>query len=147
MTVQNLSIIAIVFAYFAAGSTAHSQVNFVDTFYFEQGVASLDAQTLIKVKKLLTLNYQNVSIMPFHGSEDSISICYENNIYQRRAENVKCYLVSHKMDSTKVQIIHDGHLEYDQTEFIGLRSIYVATRKNKHKSPTFDEISWAIQLE
>jgi len=51
------------------------------------------------------------------------------------------------MDSTKVQIIHDGHLEYDQPEFIGLRSIYVATRKNKHKSPTFDEISWAIQLE
>ena len=50
------------------------------------------------------------------------------------------------MDSTKVQIIHDGHLEYDQPEFAGLRSIYVATRKNKHKSPTFDEISWAIQI-
>ena len=82
-----------------------------------------------------------------NGVSTSISICYENNIYQRRAENVKCYLVSHKMDSTKVQIIHDGHLEYDQPEFAGLRSIYVATRKNKHKSPTFDEISWAIQLE
>jgi hypothetical protein len=147
MTAQNLSIMAIVFTYFVVGGTAHSQVNFVDTFYFEQGVASLDAQTLVKVKKLLAFNFQNVSIMPIHGSEDSISVCYENNIYQRRAENVKCYLVSHKMDSTMVQIIHDRQLEYNQPESIGLCTIYIATKNNKHKGITFNEISWAIQIE